>query len=39
MAIAYVIVTAAHVIVGEQVPKIYSIIHPDRIAIAASPAR
>jgi CBS domain containing-hemolysin-like protein len=33
VAIAYIIVTAAHVTVGEQVPKIYSIIHPDRIAI------
>jgi magnesium and cobalt exporter, CNNM family len=33
VAIAYIIVTAAHVVVGEQVPKIYSIIHPDRIAI------
>jgi CBS domain containing-hemolysin-like protein len=33
VAIAYVIVTGAHVVVGEQVPKIYSIIHPDRIAI------
>jgi magnesium and cobalt exporter, CNNM family len=33
VAIAYVIVTGTHVVVGEQVPKIYSIIHPDRIAI------
>jgi CBS domain containing-hemolysin-like protein len=40
VAIAYVIVTAAHVTVGEQVPKIYSIIHPDRIAIlVARPLR
>ena len=33
VAIAYVIVTGTHVVLGEQVPKIYSIIHPDRIAI------
>jgi CBS domain containing-hemolysin-like protein len=40
VAIAYIIVTAAHVTVGEQVPKIYSIIHPDRIAIlVARPLR
>jgi len=40
VAIAYIIVTAAHVVVGEQVPKIYSIIHPDRIAIrVARPLR
>src|SRR3954447_17084992 len=36
VAIAYIVVTAAHVTVGEQVPKIYSIIHPDRIAILVS---
>ena len=36
VAIAYVIVTGTHVVVGEQVPKIYSIIHADRIAIAVS---
>jgi CBS domain containing-hemolysin-like protein len=36
VAIAYVLVTAAHVVVGEQVPKIYAIIHPDRIAIAVA---
>src|SRR3954468_19213551 len=36
VAIAYVFVTSAHVVVGEQVPKIYSIIHPDRIAIAVA---
>jgi CBS domain containing-hemolysin-like protein len=36
VAIAYVVVTAAHVVVGEQVPKIYAIIHPDRIAIAVA---
>jgi CBS domain containing-hemolysin-like protein len=33
VAIAYVIVTGTHVVLGEQVPKIFSIIHPDRIAI------
>jgi len=33
VAIAYVIVTGTHVVAGEQVPKIYSIIHPDRIAM------
>jgi CBS domain containing-hemolysin-like protein len=33
VAIAYIIVTGTHVVLGEQVPKIYSIIHPDRIAI------
>ncbi|HEY4098807.1 MAG TPA: hemolysin family protein [Baekduia sp.] len=36
VAIAYVIVTGTHVVIGEQVPKIYSIIHADRIAIAVS---
>jgi CBS domain containing-hemolysin-like protein len=40
VAIAYVIVTGTHVVVGEQVPKIYSIIHPDRIAMfVARPLR
>jgi CBS domain containing-hemolysin-like protein len=40
VAIAYIVVTAAHVTVGEQVPKIYSIIHPDRIAmLVARPLR
>jgi CBS domain containing-hemolysin-like protein len=40
VAIAYVIVTGTHVVAGEQVPKIYSIIHPDRIAIlVARPLR
>jgi CBS domain containing-hemolysin-like protein len=33
VAIAYIIVTGTHVVLGEQVPKIFSIIHPDRIAI------
>ncbi|MCW3004962.1 MAG: HlyC/CorC family transporter [Conexibacter sp.] len=36
VVIAYILVTAAHVTVGEQVPKIYSIIHPDRIAMAVA---
>ena len=36
VAIAYIIVTGTHVVLGEQVPKIYSIIHPDRIAILVS---
>jgi CBS domain containing-hemolysin-like protein len=36
VAIAYVLVTAAHVTLGEQVPKLYSIIHPDRIAMAVA---
>jgi CBS domain containing-hemolysin-like protein len=40
VAIAYIIVTGTHVVAGEQVPKIYSIIHPDRIAIrVARPLR
>jgi CBS domain containing-hemolysin-like protein len=40
VAIAYIIVTGTHVVLGEQVPKIYSIIHPDRIAIlVARPLR
>ena len=33
VAIAYILVTSLHVTTGEQVPKIYSIIHPDRVAI------
>jgi CBS domain containing-hemolysin-like protein len=40
IAIAYIIVTGSHVVLGEQVPKIYSIIHPDKIAIlVARPLR
>ncbi|HWH96683.1 MAG TPA: hemolysin family protein [Baekduia sp.] len=40
IAIAYILVTGSHVVLGEQVPKIYSIIHPDRIAIlVARPLR
>jgi CBS domain containing-hemolysin-like protein len=33
VAIAYIFVTTFHVSFGEQVPKIFSIIHPDRTAI------
>jgi CBS domain containing-hemolysin-like protein len=36
VAIAYILVTASHVTIGEQVPKIFSIIHPDRITILVS---
>src|SRR3954465_2891515 len=36
VAIPFIIVPGTHVVVGEQVPKIYSIIHPDRIAIFSS---
>src|SRR5215203_857581 len=32
IAIAYLLVTAAHITVGEQVPKIYSIVHPEETA-------
>jgi len=40
VAIAYILVTGSHVVAGEQVPKIYSIIHPDRVAIlVARPLR
>ena len=34
--ISYLIVTAAHLTVGEQVPKIYAITHPELIARRAS---
>jgi CBS domain containing-hemolysin-like protein len=34
--LAYVLVTAVHITVGEQVPKIYSIIHADRIAMTVA---
>jgi CBS domain containing-hemolysin-like protein len=38
--IAYLLVTAVHITIGEQVPKIYSIIHADRIAmLVARPLR
>ena len=36
VAIAYILVTAAHVVVGEQVPKIYAIVHPEKIACRIS---
>jgi len=29
ISVSYLIVTAAHITVGEQVPKIYSIVHPE----------
>jgi len=32
IAITYLLVTAAHITVGEQVPKIYSIVHPEETA-------
>jgi CBS domain containing-hemolysin-like protein len=34
--IAYILVTAAHITVGEQVPKIYAITHPERIVRRAA---
>lgn len=38
--IAYVIATAAHITAGEQVPKIASIVHPERTAmLVAGPLR
>lgn len=40
IAIAYIIVTAAHITVGEQVPKIYAIVRPEDIAVrVARPLR
>ncbi|MTD46954.1 DUF21 domain-containing protein [Conexibacter sp. W3-3-2] len=33
IAIAYIIVTSAHITVGEQVPKIYAIVRPEDIAV------
>jgi CBS domain containing-hemolysin-like protein len=32
IAIAYVLVTTVHVIAGEQVPKIYAIVNPEKVA-------
>jgi CBS domain containing-hemolysin-like protein len=32
ITLAYVITTALHITVGEQVPKIYSIVHPENIS-------
>jgi CBS domain containing-hemolysin-like protein len=34
--VAYVLATSAHITVGEQVPKIYAITHPDTIARATA---
>src|SRR4051795_6769569 len=34
--VAYVLATSAHITVGEQVPKIYAITHPDSIAVRVS---
>jgi CBS domain containing-hemolysin-like protein len=36
VAIAYALVTAIHITIGEQVPKIYSIIHANRIAMSVA---
>src|SRR2546426_8609881 len=36
IAIAYTLVTALHVIVGEQAPKIMAITHPERVALWSS---
>jgi CBS domain containing-hemolysin-like protein len=33
LTFAYLITTALHITVGEQVPKIYSIVHPERTAL------
>src|SRR5215213_11172469 len=34
IAIAYILVTAGHITAGEQVPKIYAIVNPERVAKA-----
>jgi CBS domain containing-hemolysin-like protein len=34
---AYVLTTALHITVGEQVPKIYSIVHPETVARRTAP--
>jgi CBS domain containing-hemolysin-like protein len=36
VAIAYTLVTALHVIIGEQAPKIMAITHPERVALWSS---
>jgi CBS domain containing-hemolysin-like protein len=33
LAIAYLITTALHITIGEQVPKIYAIVHPERTVL------
>jgi magnesium and cobalt exporter, CNNM family len=33
IAVAYILVTSLHITVGEQVPKIYSIVHAERTAL------
>src|SRR5215207_10594545 len=33
LAFAYLITTALHITVGEQVPKIYAIVHPERTVL------
>jgi CBS domain containing-hemolysin-like protein len=33
IAIAYIVVTAVHITIGEQVPKIFSIVHSDNTAL------
>ncbi|MEJ7798610.1 MAG: hemolysin family protein [Solirubrobacteraceae bacterium] len=37
IAIAYIVVTAGHITVGEQVPKIYAIVNAERVAKAVAP--
>jgi CBS domain containing-hemolysin-like protein len=37
ITIAYVLTTALHITVGEQVPKIYSIVHPESISRRTAP--
>ena len=36
LAFAYLITTAAHITVGEQVPKIFAIVHPEAVARRAA---
>ena len=37
LALAYLISTSAHITIGEQVPKIFAIVHPEAIARRAAP--
>ncbi len=37
IAIAYILVTAGHITVGEQVPKIYAIVNAERVAKVVAP--